>query len=153
VFDIDTVNEQTACDRLVARLVRYGEPEGVCSRLGLGLFFLRRAYEGSLSENATRQLLVDGIKHSLVAHGQAGQFYRHLQFHIGCRFLGWPGMLASWFMHQVDVRQAAAGRLESAVEVRGNEAAFACAEVLLDRSRRRISRREAAARLREILTD
>ena len=41
-----------------------------------------------------------------------GQFYRHLYFHIGCRFLGWPGMLASWFMHQVDVRQAAAGRLE-----------------------------------------
>jgi hypothetical protein len=54
-------------------------------------------------------------------------------------------------MHQVDVRQAATGRMESAVEIRDNVAAFACAEVLLDRSRRRISRREAAERLREIL--
>ena len=29
-------------------------------------------------------------------------------------------MLASWFMHQWDVRQAAMGRTESAVEVRDN---------------------------------
>jgi hypothetical protein len=74
-----------------------------------------------------------------------------LYFHIGCRFLGWPGMLASWFMHQVDVKQAAAGRKESAVEARGNVAALACAEVLLNRSRRRLSRQEAAEMLREIL--
>jgi len=56
-------------------------------------------------------------------------------------------------MHQVDVRQAAMGRMESAVEARGNVAAFACTEVLLGRSRRRISRREAAARLWEILAE
>jgi hypothetical protein len=56
-------------------------------------------------------------------------------------------------MHQWDVRQAAAGRLESEVEIRDNVAAFACAEVLLDRSWRRISRREAAERLREILAE
>jgi hypothetical protein len=56
-------------------------------------------------------------------------------------------------MHQVDVRQAATGRMESVVEVRDNVAAFACAEVLLDRSRRRISRREAAERLRETLAE
>ena len=31
---------------------------------------------------------------------------------------------ASWFMHQVDVRQAATGRMESAVEIRDNVAAF-----------------------------
>ena len=86
-----------------------------------------------------------------MAHGQAGQFYRHLYFHIGCRFLGWPGRLASSFMHRVDVKQAATGRMESVVEIRDNVAAFACAEVLMDRSRRRISRREAAERLREIL--
>src|SRR6185436_7358545 len=101
------VSERTACDRLVGRLVSYGEPEGVCSRLGMGMFLLRRVYEGYLSGEATRELPVDGIKEGLVAHGQAGQFYRHLYFHIGCRFLGWPGMLASWFMHEVDVRQAA----------------------------------------------
>ena len=118
--------------------------------MGMGMFLLRRAYEGHLWE-ATRELPVDGIKEGLVAHGQAGQFYRHLYFHIGCRFLGWPGMLASWFMHQVDVRQAATGRMEAAVEIRDNMAAFACVEVLLDRSRRRISRREAAERLRDIL--
>lgn len=153
VFAMDTLNERTACDRWVARLVRYGEREGACSRLGLGAFLVRRAYEGTLSEKAARQLPVDGIRKSLVAHGQGGQFYRHLQFHIGCRLLGWPGMLASWLMHRVDVRQAAQGRMESAVEVRGNEAAFACAEVLMARSRRRISRAEAADRLREILTD
>ena len=103
------VSERTACDRLVGRLVSYGEPEGVRSRLGMGMFLLRRVYEGYLSGEATRELPVDGIKEGLVAHGQAGQFYRHLYFHIGCRFLGWPGMLASWFMHQVDVRQAATG--------------------------------------------
>jgi hypothetical protein len=107
------------------------------------VFLLRRAYEGFLSRKATRDLPVDGIREGLVAHGQAGQFYRHLYFHVGCRFLGWPGMFASWLMHQVDVRQAATGRMESAVEARGNLAAFACGEVLLDRSRRRISRREA----------
>jgi hypothetical protein len=117
------------------------------------MFLLRRVYEGYLSGEATRALPVDGIKEILVAHGQAGQFYRHLYFHIGCRFLGWPGMLASWLMHQVDVRQAATGRMESAVEIKDNVAAFACAEVLLDRSRRRISRREAAERLREILAE
>ena len=94
------VSERTACDRLVGRLVSNGEPEGVCSRLGMGMFLLRRVYEGYLSGEATQELPVDGIKEGLVAHGQAGQFYRHLYFHIGCRFLGWPGRLASWFMHE-----------------------------------------------------
>jgi hypothetical protein len=121
--------------------------------LRMGMFLLRRVYEGYSSGEATRQLPVDGIKKRLVAHGQAGQFYRHLYFHIGCRFLGWPGMLASWFLHQWDVRQAATGRTESAVEMRDNVAAFACVEVLLDRSRRKISRWEAAERLREILAE
>ena len=121
--------------------------------VGDGDVFVEAVYEGYLSGEATRDLPVDGIKEGLVADGQAGQFYRHLYFHIGCRFLGWPGMLASWFMHQVDVRQAATGRMESAVEIRDNVAAFACAEVLLDRSRRRISRREAAERLRKILAE
>src|SRR6185503_10941934 len=147
------VSERTACDRLVGRLVSYGEPEGVCSRLGMGMFLLRRVYEGYLSGEGTRDLPVDGIKEGLVAHGQAGQFYRHLYFHIGCRFLGWPGRLASWLMHQVDVKQAATGRMESAVEIKDNMAAFACAKVLLDRSRRMLSRREAAERLREILAE
>jgi hypothetical protein len=147
------VSERTACDRLVGRLVSYGEPEGICSRLGTGMFLLRRVYEGYLSGEATRALPVDGIKKGLVAHGQAGQLYRHLYFHIGCRFLGWPGTLASWLMHQVDVRQAATGRMESAVEIKDNVAAFACADVLLDRSRRKISRREATERLREILAE
>jgi hypothetical protein len=117
------------------------------------MFLLRRVYEGYLSGDGTRELPVDGIKKGLVAHGQAGQVYRHLYFHIGCRFLGWPGMLGSWLTHQVDVRQAAMGRMESAVEINDNLAAFACAEVLLDRSRRRISRREAAERLRGILAE
>ena len=147
------VSERTACDRLVGRLVSYGEPEGVFSRLAMGMFLLRRVYEGYLSGELTREIPVDGIKEGFVAHGQAGEFYRHLYFHIGCRFLGWPGMLASWFMHQVDVMQVATGRMQSAVEIRNNVAAFACAEVLLDRSQRRISRREAAERLREILAE
>ena len=132
----------------------YGEPEGVWTRFGMGMLLLRRVYEGYLlGEAAARELPVDGLKKGLVAHGQAGQFYRHLYFHIGCRFLGWPGMLASWCMHQLDVRQAATGRTESAVEIRDNVAAFACAKVLLERSRRKISRREAAERLREILAE
>jgi hypothetical protein len=147
------VSEPTACDRLVGRLVRCGEAKGICGRLGAGMLLLRRSYQGFLGGESTRELPVDGIKKRLVAHGQAGQLYRHLQFHIGCRFLGWPGMLASWFMHQVDLRQAAAGRKESTVEVKGNEAAFACADVLLDRSRRKISRQEAAERLRGILAE
>ena len=88
--------------------------------MGMGMFLLRRVYEGYLSGEATQELPVDGTKEGLVAHGQAGQ-------------------------------QAATGRMESAVEIRDNVAAFACGEVLLDRSRRRISRREAAERLREIL--
>jgi hypothetical protein len=117
------------------------------------MFLLRQVYEEYLSGEAMWELPIDGIKKVLVAHGQAGQFYRHLYFHIGCRFLGWPGMLASWFMHQVDVRQAAMGRMESVAEISDNVAAFACAEVLLDRSRRQISRREAAERLREILAE
>src|SRR5215831_17302761 len=144
------VSKRTTCDRLVRRLVSYGEPQGVCSRLGMGMFLVRRAY---LSGEETRELPVDGIKEGLVTHGQGGQFYRHLYFHIGCGFLGWPGMLASWLMHQVDVRQAATGRMESAVEIKDNLAAFACSEVLFDRSRRRISRRQAAERLREILAE
>jgi hypothetical protein len=42
------VSERTACDRLVERLVNYGEPEGVCGRLGMGMFLLRRVFEGCL---------------------------------------------------------------------------------------------------------
>jgi hypothetical protein len=147
------VSEPTACERLVGRLVTYGEPDGVCGRLRSGMALLRRAYEESLSGEATRELPVDGIKKQLLAYGQEGQFYRHLYFHIGCRFLGWPGMLASWFMHQFDVRQAAAGRRESEAEVSGNLAALACADVLLERTKRRISRRDTEERLREILAD
>ena len=75
------MGERTACDRLVGRLLYYGEPEGVWSRWLMGMFLLRRAYEGYLSGAATRELPVDGIKERLVAHGQAGQFYRHLHFH------------------------------------------------------------------------
>jgi hypothetical protein len=56
-------------------------------------------------------------------------------------------------MNLVDVMRAAAGRMESPVEARDNVAALACAGVLLDRSRRKISRREAANRLREILAE
>src|SRR4029079_9897458 len=115
------VSERTSCDRLVRRLVSYGEPKGVCGRLKIGLFLLRGVYEEYLSGKATRELPVDGIKKGLVAHGQAGQFYRHLCFHIGCRCLGWPVMLASWLMHQVDLRQAATGRMESAIEMKDNE--------------------------------
>jgi hypothetical protein len=52
------VSERTACDRLVRRLVSYGEPEGVCGRLAMGMFLLRRVYEEYLSGNATRDLPV-----------------------------------------------------------------------------------------------
>ena len=147
------MSEPTACESLVRRLLNYGERKGFCSRLGTGMLLLRRAYEGSLSGEVTRELPVDGIKKQLVAHGQEGQLYRHLYFHIGCRFLGWPGMLASWLMRQHDIRQAASGRKESAAEVRGNLAALACAEVLLDRSQRRISRQDTKERLLEILAE
>ena len=82
-----------------------------------------------------------------------GSFTGIYIFKLGAGFLGWLGMLASYFMHQVDMRQAATGRMESMVEIRDNVAALACAEVLLDRSRRRITRREAAERLREILAE
>lgn len=146
------MSEQTACDQLVRRLVSFGEPKGAFNRVRVGLHLLNQVYERHLSGEATRNLPVDGIKDSLVAHGQAGQLYRHLYFHIGCRFLGWPGRLASWFMHQVDMKQALAGRTESAVEVEDNLAAFACADILVNRSRRRLSRREAAKQLREILS-
>ena len=46
------VSERTACDRLVGRLVSYGEPEGVRGRLGMGMFLLRRVYEWYLSGEA-----------------------------------------------------------------------------------------------------
>jgi hypothetical protein len=147
------MSEPTACERLVGRLLKHGEREGVCSRLGTGMLLLRRAYEGSLSAEAARALPVDGIKQRFIAHGQEGQFYRHLHFHIGCRFLGWPGMLASRFMHQRDVRQAKAGRREAVAEARGNLAALACADVLLARSQRRISRQHARERLLKILAE
>ncbi len=82
------VSERTACERLVGRLVSYGQQEGVCNRLRVGMLLLRQSYEGHLSGEAARLLPVDGIKKRLVAHEQAGQFYRHLYFYIGCRFLG-----------------------------------------------------------------
>ena len=150
---MSSAHRRSACDQLVGELLYYGEAHRFFTRWALGLSLLRRAFEGALLGKASRKLPVDGIKDSLVGHGQAGQFYRHLYFHVGCRFLGWPGLLASRFMHQVDLLQAAAGRMESVVEARGNLAAFDCAEVLLARIRRQISRREAAAELREILAD
>ena len=84
---------------------------------------------------------------------RGGSFIGICIFILGAGFLDGSGMPASWFMHQWDVRQAATGRTESAVEIRDNVAAFACVEVLLDRSRRKISRRETAERLREILAE
>jgi hypothetical protein len=147
------MKSRTACDRLVGRLLYYGSPRPIWGRWTMGMLLLGRAYEGVLSGKASRKLPVDGIKEDLVAHGQSGQFYRHLHFHVGCRFLSWPGILASRLMHQVDMLQAARGRLESVVEARGNIAAFACAEVLLHRSRRMLSRRETADRLRQILAE
>jgi hypothetical protein len=81
----------TACDRLVARLLSCGEPKGVCTRLRVGTSLLRRAYQGFLAGKATRKIPVDGIKKELVAHGQAGQFYRHCFFILGASFLGGPG--------------------------------------------------------------
>ncbi|MEM8953499.1 MAG: hypothetical protein AAGD22_05040 [Verrucomicrobiota bacterium] len=141
----------TSCDRLVRRMVSWGEARGVYGRWGMGVYLLGKAYGGYKAGEKTRELPVDGIKEELVAHGQAGQFYRHLHFHIGCRFLGWPGWWASWFMNQVDERQALTGRGESAVEVKDNEAAWACAEVLKERSQRRLTRREAGEKLREIV--
>ena len=44
------------------------------------MLLLRRAYGGYLSGKGARKFPVDGIKEALVAHGQAGQFYRHLVF-------------------------------------------------------------------------
>jgi hypothetical protein len=78
------VSKGTTCDRLVPRLVSYGEPEGVCSRLGMGMFLVRRA---SLSGEETRELPVDGIKGELVAHGQGG-FTGICTFILGAGFLG-----------------------------------------------------------------
>src|SRR5262245_66315835 len=93
-------SERTACDRLVGRLVSYGEPEGVWSRLGIGMLLLRRVYEGYLSgEAAARELPVDGIKKGLVAHGQAGQFSRHLGFRNGCRCPGCGGEVPRELLH------------------------------------------------------
>ena len=148
-----TASERTACDRLVARLVSYGEPRGFCGRWRVGLMLLQKTYGGYRRGEETRDLPVDGIRRELVEHGQQGQFYGHLSFHIGAHLLGWPGRLGSWFMNQVDEKQAATGRMESTVEVRDNVAAWACAEVLIDRSRRRMTRREAAKCLRGILAE
>ena len=148
-----TVCEPNACQRLVTRLINYAEPKGTWCRLRTGVSLLWLAHKDSWPGSGARDLPVDGIKRDLVAHGQAGQFYRHLYFHIGCRFLGWPGMLASGFMHRRDIEEAAAGRRESIAEVRGNLAASECAEVLLDLSQKRISRRDAEDRLRQILAE
>jgi len=82
-----------------------------------------------------------------------GSFTGICIFILGAGFLDGPGRSRSWLMHQVDVRQAATGRMESAVEIKDNVAAFACAKVLVDRSRRSISRREGAERLQEILAE
>jgi len=66
-------SERTACDRLVGRLVSYGEPEGFGAGWGWGCF-----YEGYLLGEAARELPVEVFKKWLVAHGLAGQFDRHL---------------------------------------------------------------------------
>jgi hypothetical protein len=71
---------QTACDGLVRRLVSWGELEGMLGRWRMGFYLLGKAYGGYKAGEATRDLPVDGIKAELVAHGQAGQFYRHLYF-------------------------------------------------------------------------
>jgi len=82
-----------------------------------------------------------------------GSFIGICIFILGAGFLGGLGCSRVGLCMRVDVRQAAAGRMESGVEIRDNVAAFPCGEVLLDRSRRRISRQEAAERLREILAE
>ena len=121
--------------------------------MGMGMFLLRRVYEGYLSGEATRDLPVDGIQKGWWRMDRRGSFIGICIFILGAGFLGGPGCSRVGLCMRVDVRQAAAGRMESGVEIRDNVAAFPCGEVLLDRSRRRISRREAAERLREILAE
>ena len=85
------VSERTTCDRLVGRLVSYGEPEGVCSRLGMGMFLLRRVYEGYLSGEATRDLPVDGIQKGWWRMDRRGSFIGICIFILGAGFLGGLG--------------------------------------------------------------
>ena len=74
--------------------------------------------KGDLSGEATQEMPVDGIKEGLVAYGQSGEFIDNFGYSSsGCRFLGGPGMFASWFLHQVDVMQAATGRVQPSVEI------------------------------------
>ena len=82
------MSKRTTCDRLVQRLISYGEPEGVCNRLGMGMFLVRRAY---LLGEETRELPVDGIKEGLVTHGQAGSSTGICTFILVAAFLGGPG--------------------------------------------------------------
>ena len=83
------VSKRTACDRLVGRLVSYGEPEGVRSRLGMGMFLLRRVYEGYLSgEGSSRSM---GSRRGWWRMDRRGSFIGICIFILGAGFLGGPG--------------------------------------------------------------
>lgn len=98
-----------------------------------------------------KALPVGGFKKALVEHGQGGDIYRHLRFHIGCKLLPLAGFMISYAAELLDKRQLKQGREESKVELLDNQAARDCGVVLIDRIKRNYEDHITHEKLRMIL--
>ncbi len=143
----------TSLDRFLDTLIALVKPNSFRARYVLGTGILMRTFIKTRRRINSRTLPTSGFKESLISHGQKGQMYRHLYFHLACYLLGPLGMMLSWGIGLIDVKQAASGRKESETEIRDNLAGRECGVVLTQFFKGRLDEEDVRARLRSILAE
>jgi hypothetical protein len=143
----------TALDRFIAGLFIISKPGNLFTRYRLGLGLIARQMHRMRKTIPCRNLPTSGFHHDLWQHGQKGQMYRHLYFHLGCVLLGPAGHLLSRAMDWLDRRQQKSGRLESATEVRDNIAGRECGRILKTYLRGKSDQATARRQLRRLLRE
>lgn len=141
----------TSLDRFIEALMRLAQTRTFIGRYRLGAGLLYRKFTQIQRRIQSDHLPTHGFREDLVKHGQAGEMYRHLYFHMACYLMGPPGWLFSWFIGLTDIKQAASGRQESETEVRDNLAGRECGRLITAYMKRQIDEQTTRKKLRELL--
>ena len=143
----------TSLDRFINTIIKLAEPGSIVKRYRLGIGLLSRIFQSTRKGIRSRHLPTVGFKDNLVKHGQKGEMYRHLYFHLACYLLGPMGWAVSWFIGLIDIQQAAKGRKESETEVRDNVAGRECGRILTFYMMGKVDEITARKQLKRVLAD
>ncbi|MDP0489454.1 MAG: hypothetical protein Q7Q71_00210 [Verrucomicrobiota bacterium JB023] len=141
-----------ALDRFISGLVKIAKPGSLLSRYQLGFGLVYRQFKKLKARIKTVNLPVSGFREDLHAHGQGGEMFRHLYWHMGCSLMGWLGGAISWATHRMDVKQMESGRAESTSEVLDNLAGRACGRALRSYLKGKLNETQLRDELRRILS-